>query len=115
MDDLKKTINVLKALADENRLRIVLMLIEKPLCVCEINDILHIALSTISAHLKTLKYAGIVTDNKNGRWIEYRLTTDEGVLDIIRMLKNNLQENNIVKDDLSKIKRLHSVKCKLDD
>ena len=55
---MKDMINIFKVLSDENRTRIILMLKTRPLCVCEIYEVLNIALSTISAHLKLIKNAG---------------------------------------------------------
>jgi ArsR family transcriptional regulator len=70
---LKETITILKAIADINRLRIVKILEVKPLCVCEITDILGLATSTVSSHLSILKDAGIISDSKDGKWVNYTL------------------------------------------
>ena len=67
-------LNIFKALSDENRFRILLMLKQRPLCVCEMHEVLHIALSTISAHLKLMKNTGLIKDEKDGRWVIYRLS-----------------------------------------
>lgn len=66
-----------KALSDPNRLRIVMMLKTKPLCVCEISAILELANSTVSKHLSILRQAGFIVDEKSGRWVNYRLATEE--------------------------------------
>lgn len=70
---LSETCSILKAMSDKNRLRIIKMLEVKPLCVCEITDILQLATSTVSKHLTILKDAGIVIDKKSGRWVTYEL------------------------------------------
>ena len=62
-------LHIFKALGDENRLRILLMLRQRPLCVCEIHEVLDIALSTLSAHLKHMKNTGLIEDEKDGRWV----------------------------------------------
>ncbi|MCD8491058.1 MAG: ArsR family transcriptional regulator [Geovibrio sp.] len=49
---MRSEIEVFKALEDENRVRIAMMLRERPMCVCEIDSVLDIALSTVSSHLK---------------------------------------------------------------
>lgn len=77
---MKELLPVLKALGDENRLRIFLMLKERPLCVCEIDEVLDIALSTLSQHLKTMKSAGIITDRKEGRWVFYSLNAERDLV-----------------------------------
>jgi ArsR family transcriptional regulator len=67
---------ILKALADRSRLRIVNMLAEKSLCVCELTETLKLSQSTVSGHLKILKDAGLLEDEKDGLWVEYRLCRD---------------------------------------
>ena len=68
-------VDVFKALACKIRLRIIRLLQHagKGLCVCEIMDALEESQYNISRHLKVLKYAGLVKDEKKGRWIEYSL------------------------------------------
>jgi ArsR family transcriptional regulator, arsenate/arsenite/antimonite-responsive transcriptional repressor len=66
-----------KALGDKSRLRIVNMLSQKALCVCEITQVLQLSQSTVSGHLKVLKEARLVEDVKDGLWVEYRLNRDE--------------------------------------
>ena len=64
-----------KALSDSNRLRILKMLQTKPLCVCEITNILELATSTVSQHLKILKEAGFIIEEKDGKWVNYLINT----------------------------------------
>lgn len=67
-------IHIHKALAHAARLRILAMLREGELCVCQITAVLQLAASTVSAHLAELKAAGLVEERKNGRWVHYRLS-----------------------------------------
>jgi len=60
-----------KALSDPNRLRILLMLKNKKLCVCEITSILELAGSTVSQHLSILKNEGFILEEKDGKWVNY--------------------------------------------
>ena len=64
------------ALADETRVQIVEMLSHKERCVCELEQVLGIAQSRLSFHLKVLKDAGILADRKEGRWMYYNLERD---------------------------------------
>jgi len=66
-------VDILKALSDLGRLRILKMLEVKSLCVCEITELIGLATSTISAHLSQLKNAGLIEDEKEGKWINYHL------------------------------------------
>src|SRR3984957_19167432 len=65
-----------RALADENRLRIVDLLRGGERCVCELTDALDLGQSLLSFHLKTLKDAGLVSDRREGRWAYYALSLD---------------------------------------
>ena len=62
-----------KILSDPNRLRILKMLQIKPLCVCEITDVLSLATSTVSQHLKILKEYGFIIEEKDGKWVNYEI------------------------------------------
>ena len=77
------------ALADEPRVKIVEMLSHKERCVCELEQVLDIAQSKLSFHLKVLKDAGLIADRKQGRWMFYGLqreTLDE-IADYTRSVK----------------------------
>ena len=61
------------ALADETRVQIVELLSHKERCVCELEQVLDVAQSKLSFHLKVLKDAGLLADRKEGRWMYYNL------------------------------------------
>jgi len=65
-----------KALAHPVRMRILAMLRGGELCVCQLNAVIALAPSTISAHLGELKDAGLVAERKQGRWVHYRLAAE---------------------------------------
>ncbi len=70
MRDLMK---ITKALADENRIRVLLALRGGELCACQITELFGLAPSTMSKHLSILYQAGLVDSRKDGRWIYFRL------------------------------------------
>lgn len=74
--DILTFMGVTKALADENRIRVLLALREGELCVCQIVELLDLAPSTVSKHMAILKQARLVDSRKEGRWIYYRLPDD---------------------------------------
>jgi ArsR family transcriptional regulator len=76
-DMIAKIEKIFKALGDKSRLRILNMLGEKSLCVCEITQVLKLSQSTVSGHLRVLKDTGLVEDEKDGLWVEYHLCKDE--------------------------------------
>ena len=62
-----------KALSDETRLRILSLMKEGEICVCDIAESLGMSQPNISFHLSMLREAGLIKDRKNGRWIHYSL------------------------------------------
>ncbi len=63
----------MKALSDPNRVRVLKLLQEGELCVCEIQNVLGLAQSTVSKHMKLLEDAGLVDRKRQGTWILYSL------------------------------------------
>ena len=74
---MKDFIKVMKALSDPNRIKILKMLQQRKLCVCELQSALKIAQPTVSKHLKLLEDAGLVTSEKDGLWVNYRLAVGD--------------------------------------
>jgi len=66
-------IEILKALADETRLRILSQVLKGEMCVCEIEACLELTQSNASRHLMALKKAGILESYKKAQWTYYRL------------------------------------------
>jgi len=64
-------VRVMKALSDPNRVRIVKMLQQRMMCVCEMQAALRLAQPTVSKHLKILEEAGLVNRRKDGLWVNY--------------------------------------------
>jgi ArsR family transcriptional regulator len=74
---MKELLSVFKALSDETRLRIVKLLENGELCVCDIVAAVDMSQSRISFHLKILKDAGLVKDRRDGKWMHYRLNESD--------------------------------------
>ncbi len=64
---------IFKALSDETRLRIIKLLEQGELCVCDITTALDIVQPKVSFHLSTLKDARLIKDRKQGKWIHYSI------------------------------------------
>ncbi len=73
---MRDTLDLLKALADENRLRVLYALRDGELCVCQLIALLDLAPSTVSKHLSVLRAARLVESRKDGRWMHYRPSKD---------------------------------------
>jgi ArsR family transcriptional regulator len=89
MDNL---INLFKILSDETRLRIVVLLAQGDLCVCEMCGVLDLPQPKVSKHLSKLRDVEIVTDERKEKFVYYKLS------------KNNAVLNNITSDILANIK-----------
>ncbi|HTH50165.1 MAG TPA: metalloregulator ArsR/SmtB family transcription factor [Candidatus Limnocylindria bacterium] len=73
---------VSKALSDPNRVRILAILREGELCVCELCDALKLTQSTLSTHLQVIRKAELVTTRKLGKWNYYAIAPQaKGLLD----------------------------------
>ncbi|MCD8567166.1 MAG: metalloregulator ArsR/SmtB family transcription factor [Geovibrio sp.] len=109
---MRSEIEVFKALEDENRVRIAMMLRERPMCVCEIDSVLDIALSTVSSHLKILKTSGIIRDKEDGRWVIYSINEENGfVTEILDIFEKKLAEDVVLSGDRIKLSTLPESVC----
>jgi len=69
-------IDILKALADETRLRIISQVLKGEMCVCEIEECLELTQSNVSRHLNVLKRAGILESYKTAQWTYYKISDE---------------------------------------
>lgn len=99
---MKDVVKAFKSIADENRLRILGMLKGKTLCVCEIAEVLGLAQSTVSRHLKLLEDSGLVHREKDGLWVEYSLpSAPPGSLsgEVLYLVQDVLDEDPLIRQD----------------
>ena len=98
---MKNTLSLLKALSDQNRLRVVAALLSThEICACQIKELLKITGATVSRHLALLIRAGLVDSRKEGRWVYYRLRKDRpDVKSLIPWLKQEIGNSVVVKED----------------
>ena len=102
---MRTEIKLFKALSDTNRIRILKMLEVRPLCVCEITEILGLAPSTVSKHLSLLRDTELIGDIKEGKWVNYHLQAgadDERVRQLLNLMAEWLPEDKIIKSDQEK-------------
>lgn len=95
-----------KALADRNRIRIIKMLEERPLCVCEITHVMGIAQSSVSRHLAILRDAGLLEDRKMGQWTIYSLSrsTDDAIATLVTSLRRWGRGDPVITADREKLR-----------
>jgi DNA-binding transcriptional ArsR family regulator len=102
-------LNITKALAEENRVRILLALEVEELCVCQIIELLELAPSTVSKHMSVLRQARLVEGRKDGRWMYYRLADESAptqVNEAIAWLKKSLSPNERIRKDAKRLKEI---------
>ena len=99
---------VMKALADENRLRIIAALRGRELCLCQIVELLGLATSTVSRHTSILQQARLVDSRKAGRWTYFRLDEDppsqagEATALVVRALKGDSR----IREDAKRLRQI---------
>ncbi len=106
---MRDLVKVFKALSDPNRVRIIKMLEERPLCVCEITEILGLAPSTVSKHLSLLRDADFILDKKEGKWVYYFLNKTNNKLftaSLLPLLEQWLSEDEDILHDRERVKNV---------
>jgi len=103
---MKDFIRVFKALSDPNRVKLIKVLQQRVLCVCEMQAFLGIAQPTVSKHLKILEEAGLVGRRKDGLWVNYFLS-DGSSSPYAASLLGNLK--HWLKDDPEVLKLMEQV------
>ena len=101
-----------KSLSDSNRLRILKMLQVKPLCVCEITDVLQLATSTVSKHLSILKETGFIIEEKDGKWVNYLINprpSDARISSILSTLDFWISDDQLILIDKQKVQKVDRV------
>ncbi len=83
---MRELMAITKALADPNRVRMLLALRGSELCVCQITELFGLAPSTVSKHLSILHQAGLIDSRKAERWVFYRLPGPEAPAVVRRAL-----------------------------
>lgn len=100
--------SLFQSVADETRLRILALLMEEELCVCDLIEVLQLPQSTISRHLAHLKNAGWVKDRRDGVWIYYAIPRNIGKIHqfLLPVLRTFLPDMDVARKDLE---RLHTL------
>lgn len=97
---------IAKAVADENRIRILAALRDHELCVCQIVELLGLAPSTVSKHLSILRQAYLVDARKDGRWTYYSrpaVETNGAVKSALEWIDESLAAHSAIREDARKL------------
>lgn len=87
-------VDIFRALAEESRLRILALVMQEEMCVCEIEACLKMTQSNASRHLTALKSIGILDSYKNAQWTYYKISErfKEENHDLWRFLEHKFKE-----------------------
>ncbi|MDZ7723401.1 MAG: metalloregulator ArsR/SmtB family transcription factor [candidate division KSB1 bacterium] len=99
---MEQLVQLFKALSDKNRVRILKMLEARPLCVCEITEILGLAASTTSKHLHILTDAGLSFEQKDGKWVNYHLNRaaqQQYIKQLLPLMREWINDDPVVDQD----------------
>ncbi len=107
---MENIVEVLKALSDETRLRIINLLYWGELCVCDIMEVLDITQAKASRHLGVLRRAGLVTDRKSAQWVYYTLAPLEKNKFVESIILDHLRQTALYTADLQNLDSWLAVK-----
>jgi ArsR family transcriptional regulator len=104
---MKQYVDLFRALSDETRLRIMVLLSEKELCVCQIEAALDLPQAKVSRHLAVLRYAGLVKDRREGLWIYYSLAEPRNEVEksLFQCFRECLRKEKFFRVDLANMKK----------
>lgn len=106
VETMEKLMNLFKVLSDETRLRVLVLLYNKKLCVCQIQGILEESQPKISKHLAKLRDMGFVKDERQEQFIYYYIDKDNELLkEILEKVILNLENYPTVKKDLINLQK----------
>ncbi|MGM0898839.1 MAG: ArsR/SmtB family transcription factor [Bacillota bacterium] len=90
--DYKQMEQSLKAVSDETRMLILKYLSKEALCICEFTELLNMTQPAISQHMRKLKQAGLICEEKRGRWTIWSLNKDHALINVLASLLEMLPE-----------------------
>ncbi|MFY4774141.1 ArsR/SmtB family transcription factor [Metabacillus sp. RGM 3146] len=92
--NLDKASSIMKLLGDKTRLTMIKMLQKNECCVCEFTAVFQASQPAISQHVRKLKDAGLVKENRKGQWIFYSLNEESEAYEFIQSLLAYIPEQD---------------------
>ena len=106
---MREVLEMTKAMAEGNRLRVLVALAGGELCVCQIIELLELAPSTVSKHMHILHQARLVESRKEGRWMYYRLPDGDApkaAREAVAWLHSHLAQSPQVRRDSKRLREI---------
>lgn len=92
--ELEQAAKVLKLLGDKTRLSIISILKIRECCVCELLEVFDMSQPSISQHLRKLKDAGLVKEERKGQWVYYSLNSQNYIYGMIEEILKHIPEQS---------------------
>ena len=105
---MKDLVKALKALSDETRLRMLMLIERQELCVCEIMKILDMRQSRVSRHLNILRNSGLAESRRQGTWMFYSsagISSSPNHVRMVETLKAWMKDKDVIAIDLANLER----------
>jgi ArsR family transcriptional regulator len=88
---MSESVEFFRALADETRWRVVRLVMDRALCICELADILEMPQSSISSHVQVIRRSGLLESETCGKWTYFRITGAQ--LPLLRAVMKSFPED----------------------
>jgi DNA-binding transcriptional ArsR family regulator len=108
-EPLSAAVAIARALGHPARMRILAMLRSGELCVCQITEVLGLAASTVSIHLRELRRCGLVCERKDGRWVWASLASEPRHRSWIETALAGLDDDPQLRADQEHVARLRKL------
>lgn len=110
---LAATPDLFRAFADPTRLRLLNLLLERELCVCDLCEVLDEIQPKVSRHLAYLRRAGLVSVRRDGKWKHYAVTKKAAGLErtLLDCIRTCLRDLDVLSRDLKRLRKLPRGRC----
>lgn len=106
---MQKLVTIAKALSDETRIRMLKLLLEKDICVCEMEQIFHLSVSQLSRNCKMLTEAGFLKRWREGKCIVYvadRDSPNQHCQTILNMIATSFNDSESIRRDRDNLQKV---------
>lgn len=106
--DMDRTAQALKLLGDKTRLTIITLLQQRESCVCEFVEVFDTSQPSISQHLRKLKDAGLVKEERRGQWIYYSLNQQSNLYGLVQDILKYVPDQT---EKIQQIEKSNATRC----
>ena len=108
---MENLISLFKSLSDETRVRILHLLYQQDLCVCEMVEILDLDQPKISKHMAKIKLTDLVIPTKNQQFIYYSINKNSELYPLIETVFSTYKSQQTLQDDYNKLQTIETFVC----